>query len=1084
MKRLFKSLVVFVLAVALLVPMGIAVLATNDEEFDTLTSMVSDMTVDGDYIYLIKATSAKKMIALFNEESNNVRRIAVFSGETDITDQQTSVKTGDTVKIQKIEESHEDDGQTQTTITVQEVIKTYTVIVYRDVNKDGAIDSADFQLIKQYIKGDIALDEIAKKALVYDGNSGVSLVGEDDIPRSATKYILDVYVNPSDTVSYTEFVLTYPEFLSNPEPMGAWDFESETLTATSMKIRLEKTSGTDARTRVLNISFDFDGDTVLHNGTVKATDITGISSDGFILSDTDAELLITLDAEMPTEPTLSKTSSTTITINTVSGYQYYCTSSGADITSIAYQYFVTASGKTHTFTNLSPNTTYYIWYRASSTAEDVYRMSRSVKTDAPEVIDGPRVIQSTSSSITVEFGNFEEFFISFNEGTPSSTETWLKIINSGGVIKYRSNVLGTYTVDVINETMTFSGLQVSKYYIYGKTAEGVISSPTAWSPIPNIIDDDIDIGSNKISLPYASFYRYSMDGLNYYSAFQKTNLVASGTIFIQPETVDGGAVVTIYGLEANSKYTVYIRINDGSTVISDPFILEFQTDLESSSTPSVPLVRNRYVNYIAIAYDSTVQYRINNSAWTRTYTTYPTQDDPVTIGNFVYFFSDAKNPAFLTFAGLTHNTSYKIDSKYVSNPSNTDGISTVSVSTLLCSHNYGEKQYIGNTLNYTQKCIICGDVKSGSDTPQTPTHVHHYETVTVPSTCAVQGYTVSRCPDDGYELPGSYVQLPLANHTIKTEQTSPTCTENGITRTYCTVCGEVFSSNITPALGHSFESVTVPSTCTVHGYTANICKVDGFEQPGTRVELPLTEHSLEWVVVKAATTTETGIRQQVCTVCHNVLAMEDIPKLMNYIKNANGTGTYEIEVSGDIALVTDAAKQAVSDGNAGVRVKFANGTTVELDPAMTASFFGDGATLKLVRVTKDSDASGNLAKAGFDSTKNVVYELVAENAVIAGGKATVSIDYENATGGKVSVTYVDAQGKKTRMNTTYVNGKVVFETNHFSTYVVEQGASSGGANAGVIIAIVAVAAVILATAGAFGYMVYTSKKSKQKKIRF
>ena len=236
MKRLFKSLVVFVLAVALLIPMGIAVLATNDEEFDTLTSGVDNMIVDGDYINITKAISAKKMIAYFNEESNSVRRIAVFSGETDITDQQTPVKTGDTVKIQKIEENHEDNGQTQTTITVQEVIKTYTVIVYRDVNKDGAIDSADFQLIKQYIKGDIALDKIAKKALVYDGTTGVSLVGEDDIPRSATKYILDVYVNQSDTVSYTEFVLTYPEFLSNPEPMAAWDFESETLTATSMKI--------------------------------------------------------------------------------------------------------------------------------------------------------------------------------------------------------------------------------------------------------------------------------------------------------------------------------------------------------------------------------------------------------------------------------------------------------------------------------------------------------------------------------------------------------------------------------------------------------------------------------------------------------------------------------------------------------------------------------------------------------------------------------------------------------------------------------------------------------------------------------
>ncbi|MBR7083541.1 MAG: hypothetical protein IKI51_05915, partial [Clostridia bacterium] len=225
-------------------------------------------------------------------------------------------------------------------------------------------------------------------------------------------------------------------------------------------------------------------------------------------------------------------------------------------------------------------------------------------------------------------------------------------------------------------------------------------------------------------------------------------------------------------------------------------------------------------------------------------------------------------------------------------------------------------------------------------------------------------------------------------------------------------------------------------------------------------------------------------KDYVCSRCGEVLKTEVIPKLINYIKNANGTGTYEITVAEDRALVTDAAKLAIADGDASVRVVFPNGTSVELDPAMTVAFLRSNSYINVKKLTSDAEASGDLGKAGFSSTTNAVYEITAENAVIANGKATVTINYDaTAEGGAVNVYFVNAEGKKTKLNSTYSGGKLSFETTHFSTYVIEQGKAKGS-NTGLIIAIIAIVAVVIATGGTFGYMVYTSKKTKKRKFNF
>ena len=88
----------------------------------------------------------------------------------------------------------------------------------------------------------------------------------------------------------------------------------------------------------------------------------------------------------------------------------------------------------------------------------------------------------------------------------------------------------------------------------------------------------------------------------------------------------------------------------------------------------------------------------------------------------------------------------------------------------------------------------------------------------------------------------------------------------------------------------------------------------------------------------------------------------------------------------------------------------------------------------------------------------MVLEVKLEGATFADGEATVSIPFEKEvpTGKVAKVYYIADDGTRTDMNATLVDGKIVFTTNHFSTYAVlfedaPVTGLSGGAIAGIVI---------------------------------
>ncbi|MBQ0125510.1 MAG: hypothetical protein KBS59_04200, partial [Clostridiales bacterium] len=529
--------------------------------------------------------------------------------------------------------------------------------------------------------------------------------------------------------------------------------------------------------------------------------------------------------------------------------------------------------------------------------------------------------------------------------------------------------------------------------------------------------------------------------------------------------------VVISGLEGDTSYTLYVKVYNENTSLSEAYELSFKTTrlvsiLDAGKTSST----------ISVKYETNIIYKIGNSDWTDAYGyNLPTASNPAALGGGIEFYYDNSiNPTVITFSGLEQNTSYTIKAKYYTDP-DSNAISKP-IATRECSHIFGDKIYGADGLTYTRTCSRCGYVQTGKDSLADCQHLHT-ETKTVPSTCAAQGYTVNVCSVCGKEISQRQL-LPIVSHVYDHD-----CDDT------CNLCGA--KRQIT---GHIFIDFTKPSSCSEKGYTVKKCARCGYEDILSKVELPLLEHTPgEWEVMHEPTDTADGFKVKKCTECGKILETADISRITR-TENQNGTITYKLSSGGDSVALSEIASKAVGESG-DVKITFVNESVeIQFDRTMTAALIADGATLTLKKVDAAS-ASGDLTKAGFIGDGFTVYEISLENAVFVGknGKATITMSYECSDGLSASVYYVAPDGTKTRM--TAPKGKTVydaatktitFETSHFSTYVVaeEIGVPAKPKSNGAIIAIIAVAAVVIATAGTFGYIVFISKRTKKKGFKF
>ncbi|MDR2547831.1 MAG: hypothetical protein LBC96_10110 [Lachnospiraceae bacterium] len=194
---------------------------------------------------------------------------------------------------------------------------------------------------------------------------------------------------------------------------------------------------------------------------------------------------------------------------------------------------------------------------------------------------------------------------------------------------------------------------------------------------------------------------------------------------------------------------------------------------------------------------------------------------------------------------------------------------------------------------------------NGNDPSPPQIHYHLYnEEEDLAATCVTAGRMlgICECGDFYYEeieatghSPGEW-QLILA----------PTETSQGVRIMVCVVCAETVAREVLPATAplvpdpppnpnpsppdptdppeppppphvHDYTSaVTVEPSCVVAGIRRFTCDCGSFYQEN----IPAIGHmAADWVVVREATTTRTGVRQRLCNVCHILIDSQQIPRL-------------------------------------------------------------------------------------------------------------------------------------------------------------------------------------------------------------
>ena len=329
-----------------------------------------------------------------------------------------------------------------------------------------------------------------------------------------------------------------------------------------------------------------------------------------------------------------------------------------------------------------------------------------------------------------------------------------------------------------------------------------------------------------------------------------------------------------------------------------------------------------------------------------------------------------------------------------------------------------------------------------------------------------------------------------------------TCTTDGsVDHFKCTVCNELFIDEGDGKYGVTEEAITIDAfhkhlslvpgqaaTCTADGwkdcYTCTECHKYFSDAAGQNEMTDLAawktgagkidmtgEHTWgAWTTVQAATASEDGIDERVCVFNSEHKERKYVtPSGQHYDKDENGNKVFSEDViPGNDAVLTDLFAAAKA---AGGKVDLAIGQLSILFDANAVSSLGTGAvTINAKLVTQNPSVEGAEA----------VIDVTLAGASFGDGKATVSFPFNKTVPeGKVPVVYFMDGANKTKVDSTFENGKITFEVSHFSTYAVffEDAPSSSNGGGFPIWIVIVIVVVVLAAGGASAFFFMKSKKA-------
>ena len=185
-------------------------------------------------------------------------------------------------------------------------------------------------------------------------------------------------------------------------------------------------------------------------------------------------------------------------------------------------------------------------------------------------------------------------------------------------------------------------------------------------------------------------------------------------------------------------------------------------------------------------------------------------------------------------------------------------------------------------------CNNCGDIYTGNVTAKLG---HDYQLKDhKDATCTEAGYDYYECSRDALH---NYTKaIPATDHMYGKEVVEPTCTEPGYTKYTCAYCGDSYTTDEKPELGH--EEVVISGqnpTCEAEGWTeSSYCKRCNVTLKAKEI-IPAQGHDPIAVPGKEPTCTETGLTEgSKCQRCGKILTAQETIPALGHDWNTTSTG--------------------------------------------------------------------------------------------------------------------------------------------------------------------------------------------------
>ena len=168
------------------------------------------------------------------------------------------------------------------------------------------------------------------------------------------------------------------------------------------------------------------------------------------------------------------------------------------------------------------------------------------------------------------------------------------------------------------------------------------------------------------------------------------------------------------------------------------------------------------------------------------------------------------------------------------------------------------------------------DIRTETETVEATGHVWSEWKTTKDATCTASGEITRHCTVEGCIAEETEPITATGHKYIPQEVIAPTCESDGFTTYKCRDCEDRYTDDIVDKLGHDFGEwvVTKAATCTEAGIKTHSCTHDGCDKSETE-EIPALGHTMIPCDGKTATCTEAGYKDHYfCSACKNYFSDE------------------------------------------------------------------------------------------------------------------------------------------------------------------------------------------------------------------